>query len=55
MNEEQCYQCTNWEYNDRIEKKYGEGTGLCTEDRQPKGCNKSACLLFNQNKNIKIS
>ena len=39
-----CYQCENWKYDQFIEHKYGEGTGLC--DGEPKGCNRAACLRF---------
>lgn len=43
---EECYQCTKWKYNEYIERKYGEGTGICEASNQPKGCNHSGCLLF---------
>lgn len=48
---EECYQCVKWEYNDKIERKYGEGTGLCNADREPKGCNRRACVLFEKTLN----
>ena len=35
-------------YNDYIEKKYGEGTGLC--NGVPKGCDRAACLCFIERK-----
>ena len=46
----QCYQCTKWKYNDMIERRYGEGTGLC--GTEPKGCNRAACLAFEPNKKV---
>lgn len=46
---EQCCECNKWQYSDRIAQKYGEGTGLCIEDKEPKGCNRTACLLFEEN------
>lgn len=41
-----CFQCENWKYDEHIEKKYGEGTGLC--DGVPKGCDRAACLRFKE-------
>lgn len=52
MNEE-CYMCNHWQYDERVAKKYGEGTGLCSEDKEPKGCNRKSCLLFDKNNTIK--
>lgn len=48
--EKECYQCSKWQYNEGIEHIYGQGTGLCNEDKQPKGCNRKNCLLFDENK-----
>lgn len=45
MNKE-CYMCDKWKYDERIANKYGEGTGLCIEYNEPKGCNRTACCLF---------
>lgn len=50
-NNKYCYQCKHWKYNDWIEIKYGEGTGLCNDE--PKGCNRQACLLFEERENDK--
>lgn len=44
LDDKKCYQCATWEYDDKIEKTYGEGTGLC--DGEPKGCDRAACLRF---------
>lgn len=44
VEDRQCYQCAKWKYNDMIEKKYGEGTGLC--GTEPRGCNRTACVCF---------
>ena len=46
MNE--CCKCKKWMYNKVIEKRYGEGTGVCTADREPKGCNRRGCILFEE-------
>ena len=43
--ERRCGQCSHWEYNEWIERKYGEGTGLC-DGVEPKGCDRVACLCF---------
>ena len=43
-----CSECQTWLYNDYIEKKYGEGTGLC--NGVPKGCDRAACLCFIERK-----
>ncbi len=44
--EDRCHQCKRWKYNDRIERTYGMGTGICEADMEPKGCDRRACLLF---------
>lgn len=46
--EERCGNCKNWKYTDWIERKYGEGTGLCKycSTEEPKGCDHAACLLY---------
>lgn len=44
-----CCQCRKWKYNIGIEHKYGEGTGICGVDGEAKGCNRRACLLFEEN------
>lgn len=49
LKDRHCSECQNWLYNDYIEKKYGEGTGLC--DGVPKGCDRAACLCFIERKN----
>lgn len=41
-----CSQCAKWQYNESIERRYGMGTGLCEEDREPKGCDRTGCLIF---------
>lgn len=51
VTEKQCYKCEGWQYNERIERTYGMGTGLCAIDREPKGCNRKACLLFREKEN----
>ncbi len=42
--QERCGDCNKWIYTPAIEKRYGEGTGLC--DGEPKGCDRAACLGF---------
>ena len=42
----ECYECGNWQYNERTERIYGQGTGVCELDKQPKGCNRKSCMLF---------
>lgn len=42
----ECFECGRFQYNERIERKYGMGTGICSADNEPKGCNHKACLLF---------
>ena len=41
-----CSQCAKWQYNESIERRYGMGTGLCEEDKEPKGCDRTGCLMF---------
>lgn len=48
MDNKYCYQCKRWKYNISIERKYGEGTGICGADGEAKGCNRRACLLFEE-------
>ena len=43
-----CGQCTHWMYNELIEHKYGMGTGKCRMDGEAKGCDRRACLLFQE-------
>ena len=45
-NYDYCMYCVNWKYNQHIENKYGEGTGICELSGDPKGCNRTACLCF---------
>ena len=42
----ECCQCEKWKYDERIERKYGDGTGLCNIDKEPKGCDRKSCMLF---------
>ena len=38
-------ECGHWQYDDRIERKYGEGTGYCPMICDATGCNRAACML----------
>lgn len=51
MNKKHCSQCQKWQYNDHIERKYGMGTGICEADKEPKGCDRKSCLLFEERGN----
>lgn len=46
LDKKHCSHCQKWQYNDRIERKYGMGTGICKMDKEPKGCDRKACILF---------
>lgn len=46
LDKRRCSQCQKWQYNDRIERKYGMGMGVCEADKEPKGCDRKACFLF---------
>lgn len=50
MDNERCIGCNHWIYSERIEKKYGMGTGLCEIDKEAKGCDRNCCLLFEERK-----
>lgn len=41
-----CSMCTYWQYNERIEQRYGMSSGICKRDSEVKGCDRKACLLY---------
>ena len=49
-----CSSCTNWNYNERIEQKYGMGSGICKFDNEVKGCDRKACLLYEKRSNDSV-
>ena len=47
-----CMECGHWKYDDRIEHKYGEGTGYCPMRGDATGCDRAACMLAIPRKDI---
>lgn len=45
-----CSMCAYWQYNECIEQKHGMGSGICKCDNEVKGCNRKACLLYEERK-----
>ena len=52
LEDKYCYECETWQYDNFIERKYGEGTGLC--HGEPKGCDRAACLCFVPKNDLEI-
>ena len=45
-----CSMCACWQYNERIEQNHGMGSGICKRDSEVKGCDRKACLLYEERK-----
>ena len=46
---EKCMFCSRWEYDEHIERRYGEGCGICRDgmhDGEICFCDKKACIMF---------
>lgn len=43
---ERCADCSQWQYNEQIEQRYGMGSGRCEFDGEIKGCDRMACSIF---------
>lgn len=48
-NRKTCSTCTHWNYNKYIEEKYGMGVGICTLDGRDVFCDRSNCIMHEEN------
>ena len=48
-----CSMCAYWQYNEHIEQKYGMGSGVCKRDSEIKGCDRKACMLYEEKRGKK--
>ncbi len=43
-----CRTCEAWYTDERIQRKYGEGEGHCSEREEITFCEKHNCMLYKQ-------